>query len=464
MNSNCKVSYIIHNFSDLCNLLALRVPNNANKRTTQSTKANIKQALLAYNTSLPKSVRYLSASSELIENLMFRAIQNWCCISFKIVPIEIELLKHDTPKTILYCVAAITITSINPKNQSRQVEGKHNTDEGFKKDVAYHFYQRARHYLKEVIFEDDISVTAIQCYFCLCYTANLLRLPLERRAWQHLACETLKSKVAYVQDSKPIRQCWYRWYYIDAWLAISLGQDCLLPDQLPFRIEHQRQHRASHAYHGCMMSNDTLYDFAVMGQHIRRYTHAIRQGTLFYMYDALTTDMIAWWSNVNDQNLQLANCYYSLRLVLLFHLLHQDQYKVTFDLLLDGLDNTLHLLQGLQDLKLRGCDQSTYHHMFFAIHSTLKKILVHIRGNPGFHCLEAFAKKQFEMNLCILEGTNAFVDDIYQMRSIGATIEAEMCELGFIDHDIKGRKSQHVFRAEIMAKSAKKPKKSHTMH
>jgi hypothetical protein len=289
----------------------------------------------------------------------------------------------------------------------------------------------------------------------------------------------LKSKVDYIGVSPALRQCWYRWYYIDAWIAISLNQECLLPDRLPFQVRkpsrtpitttstcmeaQQVQPNAKQDNRNCcIMSNDTLYEFVIMTQYMRQFNRTIQSGTLPLLYGTLTNEVASWWNTVKDSNLHLNICFYSMRLVVIFSLLQHD-YKVTMELLLDGLDITLEILKGLQDLKLMNCDLSTYHHMFFAIHKTLKGILFHIKQNVEFQCLEPFAKQQFEMNLCILEGTDAFRDDIYQMRSIGATIEADLYALGYIVDDVarSSKRSVLVFRAKITGNSVKKLKKSH---
>lgn len=485
---NQQISCVIHNFGDLCDLLEISVPHHT--RHIQSTQLTVK-ALLAYKSkhALPKSVRHHFASTQLIESLMYRAIRRWCCISFKIVPIEIELLQNNTPKTILYCVAAISIATISTNRMNgttaentklRKLSDK--TAEGFKKDVAFYFYERACSYLKETIFPDEeeaFSITAIQCYFCLSYTANLLRLPNEQRTWHYLACDVLKSKADYIHISPALRQCWYRWYYIDAWIAISLNQECLLPDRLPFQAKKPsspkstlieghsnlivtQQEQANNIRNCCIMSNDTLYDFVIMTQYIRRFNRAIQSGTLPLLYSALTHEVAIWWATVKDSNLHLNICFYSVRLVVIFSLLQHD-YKVRSDLLVDGLDITLEILKGLRDLKLMNCDLSTYHHMFYAIHKILKAISFHIKQNAEFQCLESLAKQQFTMNLCILESTDAFRDDIYQMRTIGATIEADLYALGYIVDDVarSGKCSEHVFRANITRHSVKKLKKSH---
>jgi hypothetical protein len=435
---------------------------------------------------------------------MYRAIQHWCCISFKIVPIELELIKNNTPKSILYCVAAISIATINiqqhpielttsnPKNRKVKTLSDRTMD-GFKKDIAFFFYKRACSYLQDVIFSEDeqdsLSVVSIQCYFCLSYTANLLRLRGEQRTWHYLACDLMKSKVSHINESPALRQCWYRWYYIDAWIAIALNQECLLPDQLPFLVDRPTTttttttttaaavvavetstkshivppHNNDISIHGCcIISNDTLYEFVIMTQFMRRFNRSIQAGTLPLLYEKLTFEAETWWQTVIVPNLHLKICYFSMRLVILFSLLQHDAYNVDFDLLLDGLNITLEVLQGLQNLKLMKCDQSTYHHMFFAVHQTLKQILFHIKLHK-FHSLEAFARQQFEMDLCILEGTDAFRDDIYQMREIAANIESDLIELGYIQDDavVHSQRSVMVFRAKITAKSIKKPKKSH---
>ncbi|KAG2202396.1 hypothetical protein INT47_008867 [Mucor saturninus] len=454
-------------------MLMIYSPDSKPSQAVATTKA-----LLAYKTryTLPKSVRYHSAKSHLIENLMFRAIQHWCCISFKIVPIELEVIKKDTPKCILYCVAAIslvtttTTTKPPPLQENRQNKVKKFYDksaEGFKKDVGFYFYERAVSFLNEVLFNDEeevLSVTAIQCYFCLSYTANLLRLTGEQRTWHYLACDQLISKVKYINDSAALRQCWYRWYYIDAWIALSLNMECLLPDKLPFVTKRpvktstttvvSPEKNKGHS-NCCIMSNDTLYEFMLMTQFMRRFNRCIQSGTLVHCYDALTVELEHWWQSITNKNLHLAICYHSMRLVILFSLLQQSHiYNVDDLLLLDGLDMTLQILQGLQDLKLMKCDQSTYHHMFFAVHKTLMSILTHIGRNEHYRYLESFAKQQFEMNLCILEGTEAFINDIYAMRTIGSMIEDDLISLGYIQNDeiTNTKKSIHVFRATKVAR------------
>lgn len=451
------LSYLINNYSDLCKLLMIDEPNSNLTTQLATTKA-----LLAYKTTytLPKSVQYHSATSHLIENLMFRAIQHWCCISFKIAPIDLELIKNDTPKTILYCVAAIsmiTTTTTTTKNQienhskrnkKRKVYDK--SAEGFKKDVGFYFYERAVNYLNEVLFNEDdeqLSEIAIQCYFCLSYTSNLLRLTNEQRTWHYLACDLLKNKVDYIQISPALKQCWYRWYYIDAWIGLSLNMECLLPDKLPFRIKRPPQQSKKNNDDCCLMSNDTLYEFVLMTQYMRRFNRCIQSNTLVQSYPNLTNELEYWWSNIQNKNLHLSICYHSMRLVIMFALLqHLDQ--VNFELLLDGLNITLEILKGLQELKLMKCDQSTYHHMFFAIHTTLKAILSHIKQKEEFGYLESFARQQFEMNLCCLEGTDAFIHDLYSMRTIGSMIEDDLYSLGYIysDEVTSTKRYIHVFR------------------
>jgi hypothetical protein len=409
-----------------------------------------------------------------------------------------------------------TTTLTNKSNNSvKKVYDK--SAEGFKKDVGFYFYERAVHYLNEILFDGEqkdlsSSVVAIQCYFCLSYTANLLRLTNEQRTWHYLACVLLRNNVKYIDVSPALRQCWYRWYYIDAWIALALNMECLLPDKLPFATKRPTSISSSnkfassssssknvknnmaaftdqrdgttvvssipnkestngatvtnndddndnkHDRNCCIISNDTLYEFAIMTQYMRRYVRCIQSGTLPHCYDNLTYQLESWWANIRDYNLHLSICYYSMRIVVLFSLLqHSDIYYVDVNLLLDGLNSTLEILQGLQELKLMKCDQSTYHHMFFAIHKTLKSIHAQIKSREEFKYLEPFAKQQFEMNLCILEGTDAFMNDIYGMRSVGTLIENDLYALGYIGDDVTNTKrSIHVFRTKSTKKRVKK--------
>ncbi|CAO3639094.1 unnamed protein product [Mucor hiemalis] len=514
-SNDIPLTYFINDYTDLCNLLMINLPNTPNYTSPPATTATVK-AILAYKTkySLPKSVRYYSASAHLIENLMFRAVQHWCCISFKIVPIELELIQNDTPKCILYCVAAIsiitttttaqqkanTITETNKNNKVKKVYDK--SAEGFKKDVGFYFYERAVNYLNEVLFSDEAeqlssSIIAIQCYFCLSYTANLLRLTQEQRTWHYMACDQLISKVQFIGSSRALRQCWYRWYYIDAWIALSLNIECLLPDELPFPTATQsikkevksppasakvsatqdsittieevttiKTNNDSGSNHKscCIISNETLYEFFIMTQYMRRFNRSIQSGTLPHLYDNLNFELEYWWANNTHKNLHLSICYHSMRLVILFSLLqHSDIYYVDCNLLLDGLNCTLEILQGLQDLRLMKCDQSTYHHMFSAIHRMLKGIKQFITGREELKSLEPYTKQQFEMNLCILESTDAFMNDIYGMRALGSMIEDDLFKFGYFEDEVENtKKKMHVFRAKVPTnKPLKKVKKNH---
>lgn len=519
-SNDIPLTYFINDYTDLCNLLMIDLPNTPNYTPPPVSTATVR-AILAYKTkySLPQSVQYHS-STHLIENLMFRAVKHWCCISFKIVPIELELIQNDTPKCILYCVAAISIitttTTAQRKENTRTERNKNNkvkkvydkSAEGFKKDVGHYLYERAVHYLNEVLFSDEAeelssSVIAIQCFFCLSYTANLLRLTQEQKTWHYMACDQLKNKVQFIDSSRALRQCWYRWYYIDAWIALSLNIECLLPDELPFPMAAQprlSEVESSSATEGtsakrnsarvnnaittteeaktvktnnndgsnhkncCIVSNETLYEFAVMTQYMRKFNRCIQSGTLPHLYDSLNYELEFWWANIQHQNLHLTICYHSMRLVILFSLLqHSDIYYVDYNLLLDGLNCTLKILQGLQELRLMKCDQSTYHHMFSAIHKTLKSIKHCTKGREELKILEPYIREQFEMNLCILESTDVFMNDIYGMRTLGSLIEEDLLKFGYFNEEIIIiNKATRVFRTKFpLDKSSKKAKKDH---
>ncbi|KAI7908082.1 uncharacterized protein BX663DRAFT_20115 [Cokeromyces recurvatus] len=504
-----KVSYLIHNFSDLCELLEINNllpshPHSLIQQSVQSTKYLVSKARSTYEKrpSLPKPIRYHSASTRLTEGLIFRAIQHWCCISFKVAPIELSLLqKKNTPRTILYCVAAISMITINEQQPTMISNGRQQPNnntvnnkatEDFKRDSAYYFYKRACHYLEEFIFPDNeeedlqLSIIAIQCYFCLSYTATLLRVTGEQHTWHYFASVLLKNKVKYADSSPILRNCWYRWYYIDAWLAISLNQECLLPDKIPFKIKeisaginqnyhydttfpnfnhfttphHVAQQEPTRQHNHCCTSQDSYLQFAYFSQYMRKYNRAIQSYTLSSTYDSLTAEVKRWWDNQLNPSLHLKLCYYSMHLVVLFSLLQQDNYQVTINLLLEALDLTLKILQGLDEIKIMKCDLSTYHHMFFAIHQTLKAILFHIKRKKTFILyLEKFAKQQLIFNLCILESIDIFNHDLYQMKSMVSNMKSDLYNLGCLDNvATQSQQLVYVFRAEIPAKSAKSAK------
>ncbi|KAI9483461.1 MAG: hypothetical protein EXX96DRAFT_558254 [Benjaminiella poitrasii] len=520
-----KISYIIHNFSDLYELLKNNnlIPTcqrSQRHRKIESTRYTKNKALMSYKSgsSLPKSIRYHSASAQLIEGLMLRAIQHWCCISFKVAPIELDMIqKKNTPKTILYCVAAISMIILNeqqlikPSNNhqhdKKAIKNVNKATEDFKKDIAYYFYEKARHFLEEIIFQDEEEdddanllrfIIAIQCYFCLSYTANLLRLTTEHRTWHYFACVLLKSKAKYANSYSALKYYWYRWHYIDAWTAIITNQECLLPDQIPFEVKEivsgidgcdnsqmpivcgNQHHTTSLDYLvtpqstvpqpqkqiSCYMPHSVQAQFVNLSQYMRKCNKAIRSNTLCTVYGPLTAEVERWWANQINPSLHLKICYFSMRLVVLFSLLQVDDYQITFDLLLDGLEITLKTLQGLEEIKFMKCDLSTYHHMFYAIHQTLKVILLHIKRKEEYiQRLEKFAKQQFIMNLVILESLGVVNYDLYQMKSVAANIESDLYTLGYLDNIAsQSKQSVHVFRAQITANSVKSQKRSHRIY
>ncbi|KAI8994757.1 hypothetical protein BDB01DRAFT_773970 [Pilobolus umbonatus] len=472
-----QLSHLLNSYTELCQLMNIPLDSQTeNEEDRSEVNHNIhKTTLFPYFISfsqgkhLPKAVLYRSGSIHLIENLMLRAIENWCCISFKIIPIDVELIKKDTPRTILYCVAAISIvTTASSSNDSGSTDP---VIEDFKKDIAYYFYQQARRYLDEVLFPDDYIqdteqsvILSIQSHFCLSYVSNLLRLPNEHRTWHYLACHTLESKTPLLstQEITPrLVECWYRWYYIDAWIALSLERVCLLPDKLPFEMlkpakcvfksnSPARIHTSC-----CAMSKETIYNFVIMTQYMRGFIRIIRAGTLIEFYEKVNKETEAWWDQIvasNSNQIHLALCYHSMRLILVYYLMQtiskHPKMRIDKGLLVTGLDITLEILQLLNELKAMQCDQSTYYYMFFAIHKTLLYILHHIKSNREFSHLKSFAQQLSAMNLYILEGTNGYKHNIYAMKAMGQNMENDLKAYSVLEYSVRdhNQHTMHVFR------------------
>ncbi|KAG1223187.1 hypothetical protein G6F68_020417 [Rhizopus microsporus] len=86
--------------------------------------------------------------------LMYRAIQHWCCIGFKVAPISVDLIKdwRRAPQPIVYCIASISLVSL--------IESERDCS----KQAAVAFYEQARAKMDDV-FLDDMKPQMIQSYF-----------------------------------------------------------------------------------------------------------------------------------------------------------------------------------------------------------------------------------------------------------------------------------------------------------
>lgn len=425
------------NFSDL--QIALKdiedlEPTAMRARSNYHQQRTAEDDLINFNTTefiVPPSVRLNIESSQILDMLMARAVQHWCCIGFKVAPISVDLIKnwHKAPQPIVYCVASISlVTFMDQQIQNNSL---------YFKQAAMVFYEQARNKLDDILF-DDMQPLIIQSYFCLSYTSNLLRLYEQQRTWGGLASISLQHLAeSQLSKSKPLDNltlgCWFRWYYVDAWMCLSLNRDCLLPDTVPW-INMNNIERLSLAK--LKSDQHDLYSFAYLTWYMRRYIRALHSGKIFInqqqkipssYYYTITKDLTCWYSQLPKYNtiseLHLHLCYNSMRLVVLYQFLNPQQQPPN-DILIDCLETNLELLQALQYLKTLGCDQSTYHHMFFAIHNTAKRILQY-----NTHRFEPYAEEQLKINLMLLKSTQAYAHDVFQMKIYAQKIQDQFTRM-----------------------------------
>ncbi|KAJ8660988.1 hypothetical protein O0I10_003210 [Lichtheimia ornata] len=384
--------------------------------------------------SVPSSIRLNVESSHMLDSLMSKAVTHWCCIGFKVAPISLDMILdwHKAPPAIVYCVASISLVTFMD----------HKAGQAFIKQAAMVFYEQARHKMDDV-FLDDMHPSVIQAYFCLSYTSNLLRLYEQQRTWSGLASIALQQHAKDIVDGRPVDRltmmCWLRWYYVDAWMCLTRNRECLLNDDTPLgRIS--------------MLSEDVehpefreLYRFASLTRYMRMYIRAIRSGKMFAdgvggrqpsaLYHNITQQLKHWYASTrrtNDYIVDESNsgevhfhlCYHAVRLIILFQFLHPT-LGAPQDILIDCLETNLALLQALRHLKHKGCDQSTYHHMFFAIHNTAKRIYSY----SGAEQLKSLSEEQLRMNLLLLRGTQAYINDVFKMRLYAEKIEEQFRDL-----------------------------------
>ncbi|KAL0095888.1 hypothetical protein F4703DRAFT_1827264 [Phycomyces blakesleeanus] len=412
---------------------------------------------------LPMSVRLTAESSQLLENLIQQAITHWCCIGFKVAPIHLDLIRdwRNAPPTIVYCVASISLVTFID----------HHVAHSYIKDAAMEFYSQARQKMDDIFF-DSMHPAIIQSYFCLSYTSNLLRLYEQQRTWVSLASIALQQQVKEMtrhnQIDNPTILCWFRWYYVDAWMCLTLNRECLLPDQVPgLDFEMMEQEVLPPAASEMDHCRYNLLQFAILTKYMRKYIRAMRTGTIFNylpgddrpypstLYYEITDRVKDWYNrqmriSTNHRlpsshpqttsssspsfcpgiDIHLHLCYNAMRLVVLFQFLHPHQPPARH-ILIDCLQTNLALLQSLHYLKEVGCDQSTYHHMFFAIHNTAKRIYHYNLGDDKVSTdLKAYACDQLRMNLTLLRGTQAYVNDVFKVRFYAEKIEEQFRNTG----------------------------------
>lgn len=395
--------------------------NNNRWSTTEEDLINLSST----NFTVPPSIRLGIESSQMLDMLMNRAVQHWCCIGFKVAPINVSLIQNwcTAPRAIVYCIASISLVTFMDQE---------NTSSHYSKQAAMVFYEQARNKIDDILF-DDMQPLIIQSYFCLSYTSNLLRLYEQQRIWGGLASISLQHLAKNIP--KPMDGltlgCWFRWYYVDAWMCLTLNRDCLLPDNVPW-IDMKMVEKIS------ISTNDQshLYSFANLTHYMRRYIRALHSGKLFLndqqklpslVYYQITKELTHWYGQLprykTITELHLHICYNSMRLVALYQFLTPQQ-PPSHDVLIDCLQTNLELLQALQQLKDVGCDQSTYHHMFFAIHNTAKRIFQYDQKQ-----FKVFAEEQLKINLMLLKSTQAYAHDVFKMKIYAEKIQDQFTRM-----------------------------------
>ncbi|ORZ18842.1 hypothetical protein BCR42DRAFT_411691 [Absidia repens] len=427
-----------------------------------------------------------------LPTLMEKAQSHWCCVGFKVAPVTLDMIQNwrQAPVTIVY---------------------------SYVKTAAMEFYEQARRKMDDIVFDDENDISnyngdemdyeyddnydtggaltdqgrqkamTIQSYFCLSYTSNLLRLYEQQRTWGGLASIALQLRTKDVETGcRPMDQaillCYCRWYYVDAWMSLTLGRDCLLPDDPPRfimdaiqpppspHLQDEQQPTSPSPQPLPLVQRQTtttivfphehqsLYQFAMLTKFMRRYIQVMQSGKLVdpitkkpsLHYYQITTELKQWYSMIEQQeenehtndfrrgpnnsgngnaNAHLHLCYHAMRLMILYKLLHPDLARPDDVTLMDGLDTNLALLLALQQLASQGCDQSTYHHMFFAIHNMASRIHQH-HTRHRISKWQKWARQQLQLNLVLLKGTQAYVNDVFQMRVYAEKIEQQFVHMG----------------------------------
>lgn len=399
---------------------------------------------------VPAAIRLNVESSQMLAVLMDRAVQHWCCIGFKVAPINVELIKdwQNAPQTIVYCIASISLVTF----MDQQVQ----TNSLYSKQAAMVFYEQARNKMDDILL-DDMKPLIIQSYFCLSYTSNLLRLYEQQRTWGGLASISLQHLAATTPTmTDPMDDltlgCWFRWYYVDAWMCLTLNRDCLLPDTIPW-VNIKEIEQLSLAPR--VPDQHNLYSFANLTYYMRRYIRALHSGKIFdypcspvqwqyqqklpsSLYCQITEELTCWYSQLPKYNtisgLHLHLCYNSMRLVVLYQFLNP-HHPPPQDILIDCLQTNLELLQALQHLKTLGCDQSTYHHMFFAIHNTAKRIFQY--NTVLTDQFKPYAEEQLKINLMLLKSTQAYAHDVFKMKIYAQKIQGQFERMNVTIQDLR---------------------------
>jgi hypothetical protein len=393
------------------------------------------------------SVQMEVSYEDIMDVIMEKAQKDWCCLAFKIAPLKIDVTKdwRSRPKPIVDGLAAITLATFIGKDCT----------ENFGMATAAAFYKQASNRM-DVLF-DSMNADTVLAYFCLSYASNLMRLYDQQKTWGSLASIALfhltQSHKSDPHFQELIRLCWCRWYYIDAWVGLSLNRPLLLRDEHPMHVPNLNEMIQKKTVTDPSTLN--LYHFAALGGLIRRAVTGLKSRAFFdpnapddcilpsKAYLDFTNDHRSWFSHLQNATLNersgkkligprkynfkpkvdvhLHMSYHSIRLVILFQFLLPESQPPD-DMIFDTLDTISELLSGLEYLHEIGCDQSTYHHMFFAIHNAAKMIYDYSEDDDS---TKDIAREQMLLNNYLLRGTSAFENDLFKLRFYAEKIESD---------------------------------------
>ncbi|KAI9278118.1 hypothetical protein BY458DRAFT_432466 [Sporodiniella umbellata] len=439
------VSLNFSSFSELQMVLRCINPYRSTKAQSKIFKRTTEEDLIhlasSTNFRIPSHIRINVQNSGLLDVLIDQAVTHWCCFGFKIAPITVEMVKNwkRAPPAIVYCVASISLVTLMKSSTTHERDTQANQEHS--KQIAMAFYEEARNKMDDVFF-DDIQVHIIQSYFCLSYTSNLLRLYEQQRTWGGLASIALKNLSNRKKISSLALGCWFRWYYIDAWMCLTSNRDCLLQDDVPWMDSNTIK----------IMSltddNSGIYSFACLAYYMRRYIRMLHSDKTFAegsrtpstQYYEITKSLIAWYSCLpgvdSSHKIHLHLCYHSVRLLILYQFI-RPKCPPLMDILVDCLQTNLELLQALRQLKETGCDQSTYHHMFYAIHNVASRI-----HQYDMDSLSALSEEQLKMNFTLLKSTKAYTHDVFKMKLYAEKIQDQLITMNISTTQSRTQNSQ----------------------
>ncbi|KAJ2962829.1 hypothetical protein NQZ79_g2130 [Umbelopsis isabellina] len=432
----------------------------------------------------------LSISYEdVMDVIMGKAANEWCCLAFKISPLTVSTAKawRKQPRPIIDGLASITLATFIGRD----------CEEEFGMATAAAFYKQASNRM-DTLF-DCMNVDAVVAYFLLSYASNLMRLSEQQKTWQSLASILLfhltQSYKDDMENHELIRLCWCRWYYIDAWISLTLNRPLLLSNKHPVHVPN-----LSELIWTKSVVNEVtldLYHFAALGAMMRKAITGLKSRAFFDLNDVsgytmpskayhnFNRDHTEWFRQLEaaaqaerafvtmgpqkfnfkpkvDVHLHLS--YHSICLIILFQFLSPGS-QPSEEIIIETLESIFQLLSGLEYLKEINCDQSTYHHMFFAIHNAAKLIYEHYNVDDS---IKEIAREQILLNSHLLKATSAYQYDLFKLRSYGEKIDRDFEQLEIeSDEDTLStveESSFQVFRAGPILRRSRGKRRPRMLH